>query len=85
MYKKYLYIKDLKENKTAEIHINDDRLFCSLCQSFSCFHIQFAMETSRVAKLHMESQVIDHEIGVDRNKVEKITNRKRRTHLTLQV
>ena len=52
MYKKYL-IKDLKENKTAEIHINDDRLFCSLCQSFSCFHIQFAMETSRVAKLHI--------------------------------
>ena len=54
-----LYIKDAKENKTAEIHINDNRLFYSLCRSFSCFRIQFAMATSRVVKLHMESKVID--------------------------
>lgn len=79
------YIKDLKENKTTEIHIIDERLFCSLCRSFSCFHIQFAMATSRVAKLHIMSKVIDHEIDSDGNKVKKISNRNRRTHSISQV
>ncbi|MBA2267451.1 MAG: hypothetical protein H0W19_03835 [Nitrosopumilus sp.] len=73
-------VKDVKENKTAEIHLNDNKLFCSLCRSFSCFHIQFAMATSRVAKLNIESKAIDLELEVDGNKVKKISNRKRRTH-----
>jgi hypothetical protein len=81
--KNTLYIKDFKENKTAEIHLNDDKLFCSLCKSLFCIHIQFAMATPRVAKLNMISKVIDKEIEDEGLKVKEISNRKRRSHSIL--
>lgn len=77
-----LYIKDFKENKIAEIHYNDGKLFCSLCESFSCFHIQFAMATPRVAKLNINFKVIDSDIESDGQQVKKLTNRKRSSSLS---
>jgi hypothetical protein len=74
-----LYIKDFKEDKTAEIHFNNNRLYCSLCESFSCFHIQFAMATPRVAKLNVNSKIIDGDIESDGQKVKKITKKKRKS------
>jgi hypothetical protein len=73
-----LYIKDYKENKTTEIHFNDEKLHCSLCQSSACFHIQFAMATPRVAKLSIRNQPADQEIEEDGQQVRKLTNHKRR-------
>lgn len=73
-----LYIKDFKENKTAEIRISENKLHCSLCNSFACFHIQFAMATPRVAKLNLEQKPIDVEIEADGQQVKKITRNKRR-------
>jgi hypothetical protein len=74
-----LYIKDFKEDKTAEIHFNNNRLYCSLCESFSCFHIQFAMATPRVAKLNVNSKIIDGDIESDGQKVKKITRKRRKS------
>ncbi|MBA3750441.1 MAG: hypothetical protein H0X03_06030 [Nitrosopumilus sp.] len=76
-----IYIKDFKENKTTEIYFNNNKLYCSLCESFSCFHIQFAMATPRVAKLNINSKVIDDDIESDGQKVKKITRKKRRSSL----
>ncbi len=78
-----LYIKDFKENKTVEIHLHDGKLYCSLCQSFSCFHIQFAIATPRVAKLNVESgggisgKEKDEDIEADGEKVKRLTRKKR--------
>jgi hypothetical protein len=76
-----IYIKDFKENKTAEINFNNNKLHCSLCECFSCFYIQFAMATPRIAKLNVNSKVIDNDIESDGQKVEKITRKKRRSPL----
>lgn len=73
-----LYIKDYKENKVTEIHFNDNKLYCNLCTSFDCFHIQFAMATPRVAKLNIESKPIDTDLEAAGQQVKKITNIKRR-------
>ncbi len=78
-----LYIKDFKENKIAEIHFHDNKLYCSLCESFACFHIQFVMATPRVAKLNIVSKEIDKDLESDGEKVKKLTNRKRRSSTTL--
>ncbi len=75
-----LYIKDFKENKTAEIYLHDNRLYCSLCQSFSCFHIQFAMATPRVAKLNIEfnnNKEKDKDVEADGEQVKKMMRKKR--------
>ncbi len=73
-----LYIKDYKENKITEIHFHDEKLHCSLCESSSCFHIQFAMATPRVAKLNIKNQSTDEDIEEDGQHVRKLTNNKRR-------
>lgn len=73
-----LYIKDFKENKTAEVRISENKLHCSLCNSFACFHIQFAMATPRVAKLNLERKPIDVEIEADGQQVKNMTRNKRR-------
>ena len=73
-----LYIKDSKENKVTEIHFNEEKLRCSLCQSSTCFHVQFAMATPRVAKLNIRNQQADQEIEEDGEQVRKLTNNKRR-------
>jgi hypothetical protein len=73
-----LYIKDFKQNKVAEIHFNEGKLYCSLCDSFSCFHIQFAMATPKVAKLNIVSKEIDNDIEADGQKVKKINNKRRK-------
>lgn len=73
-----LYIKDFKQNKIAEIHFNDGKLYCSICESISCLHIQFAMATPRVAKLNITSKPIDDNIESDGQRVREITNRQRR-------
>ena len=79
--KDILYIKDFKENKTAEIKLNgDNKLFCPLCKSSCCFHIQFAMATSKIAKLNIIPQPIlvgDEEGEVDGQKAKKKSNRKK--------
>ena len=80
--KDILYIKDFKENKTAEIKLNgDNKLFCSLCKSSWCFHIQFAMATSKIAKLNIMPKPIlvgDEKTEVDGQKAKKrISNRKK--------
>ncbi|MBA3749794.1 MAG: hypothetical protein H0X03_02675 [Nitrosopumilus sp.] len=72
-----IYIKDFKENKTTEINLNDNKLHCSLCESFSCIQIQFVMATPRVAKLNIIPKEIDKDIELDGQKVKMITNRKR--------
>jgi len=73
-----LYIKDYKENKITEIHFHDEKLHCSLCESSSCFHIQFAMATPRVAKLNIKNQASDEAIEEDGQQVRKLTKNKRR-------
>ncbi|HEU5119520.1 MAG TPA: hypothetical protein VFT71_00915 [Candidatus Nitrosocosmicus sp.] len=82
--KDILYIKDIKENKTAEIKLNgDNKLFCSLCKSSCCFHIQFAMATSKIAKLNIVPKPIlveGRETEVDRQKAKKKSNRKKRPY-----
>lgn len=73
-----IYIKDFKENKTAEIHFNNNRLYCSLCESFTCFHIQFVMAIPRVAKLNPISKpMMDDEVELDGQKAKKIIRKKR--------
>ncbi len=72
-----IYIKDFKENKTAEIHLSDNRLFCSLCESFICFHIQFVMAIPKVAKLNPSKTVMDAEIESDGKKAKKMIQKKR--------
>lgn len=74
-----LYVKDFKQNKTAEIHFNNDKLYCSLCESTSCFHIQFAMATPRVSKLNLKVKEEDKEVESDGQKVKKINNKKRQS------
>lgn len=76
-----LYIKDFKENKVTEIHYSDNKLFCSLCASFDCFHIQFAMATPRVAKLNIEQKQLDKDIEEAGQEVKKLTNQKRRKNI----
>ena len=83
--KDILYIKDFKENKTAEIKLNgDNKLFCSLCKSYYCFHIQFAMATSKIAKLNILSGSIltaDRKTEVNgQQKTNKEIKRKKRHH-----
>lgn len=73
-----LYIKDYKENRVTEIHFNDNKLYCTLCNSFDCFHIQFAMATPRVAKLNIESKPLDSDLEEEGQEVKRITNQKRR-------
>jgi hypothetical protein len=73
-----LYIKDYKENRVTEIHFNDNKLYCTLCTSFDCFHIQFAMATPRVAKLNIENKPLDSDLEAEGQQVKRITNQKRR-------
>jgi hypothetical protein len=73
-----LYIKDYKENRVTEIHFNDNKLYCTLCTSFECFHIQFAMATPRVAKLNIENKPLDSDLEAEGQQVKRITNLKRR-------
>ena len=73
-----LYIKDFKENKITEIHLSENKLHWSLCNSFACFHIQFAMATPRVAKLNLELETIDADIEEAGQQVKKITSSRRR-------
>jgi hypothetical protein len=79
--KDILYIKDFKENKTAEIKLNDDnKLFCSLCKSSWCFHIQFAIATSKIAKLKIIPKPVlvgDEKTEVDAQRQKKKSNRKK--------
>ena len=75
-----IYIKDFKENKTAEIHFNNNRLYCSLCESFTCFHIQFVMAIPRVAKLNpLSKPMMDDEVELDGQKAKKIIRKKKST------
>lgn len=82
--KDILYIKDYKENKTAQIKLKgDNKLSCSLCKSYSCFHIQFAMATSKISKLNIMPKpilVADKETEVDGQKAKKKSNRKKRPY-----
>jgi hypothetical protein len=74
-----IYIKDFKENKTAEVHFHDNRLYCSLCESFSCFHIQFVMAIPRVAKLNpLHKPIMDNDdVERDGQKAKKMIRKKR--------
>ncbi len=66
------YIKDARENKAAEIYLMTI-IFLSTVSTFSCLCIQFAMTTSRIVKLHIESKVMDRKVEMDWNKVRKIS------------
>ncbi|HYO06594.1 MAG TPA: hypothetical protein VER14_06395, partial [Phototrophicaceae bacterium] len=66
------------ENKTAEIYFNNGKLYCSLCESFSCFHIHFVMAIPKVAKLNPSTKpMIDDEVELDGQKAKKIVRKKR--------
>lgn len=73
-----IYIKDFKENKTAEIHFNNNKLYCSLYEPFSCFHIHFVIAIPRVSKLNPSPKlVIDDEVELDGQKAKKIVRKRR--------
>jgi hypothetical protein len=48
-----LFIKDSRMRRTAEIHLRDRRLFCSVCHSRDCTHIHYALAVPEIAKLYL--------------------------------
>jgi hypothetical protein len=84
--KDILYIKDIKENKTAEIYLNDNdnKLYCSLCKTFNCFHIQFAIATPKIAKLNIKPKAILYkELELNIQKEKKTSGRKKSSRSTV--
>lgn len=49
-----LFIRDSKMRKTAEIHLRDRSLFCSICESRDCTHIHYAFALPEIAKLYLQ-------------------------------
>ncbi len=49
-----LYIKDTKRQATAEIWRHDNKIKCTLCNSFDCEHVHFALAIPEVAKLGLK-------------------------------
>lgn len=49
-----LYIKDEKRQATAEIYRYDNKIKCTLCDSFDCEHVHFALAIPEVAKLGLK-------------------------------
>lgn len=49
-----LYIKDAKRQVTAEIYRYDNKIKCTLDESFDCEHVRFALAIPEVAKLGLK-------------------------------
>jgi hypothetical protein len=49
-----LYIKDEKRHATAEIFRYNNKIKCTLCNSFDCEHVHFALAIPEVAKLGLK-------------------------------
>jgi hypothetical protein len=49
-----LYIKDAKRQVTAEIYRYDNKIKCTLDDSFDCEHVHFALAIPEVAKLGLK-------------------------------
>jgi hypothetical protein len=55
-----LYIKDARRRVTAEIYRHDNKIKCTLDNSFDCEHVHFALAIPEVAKLGLR-KISDHD------------------------
>lgn len=51
-----MYIKDEKDNKIAEVFLNDNKLYCQLDESHNCNHVMFALLQPEVSRLQIKKQ-----------------------------
>lgn len=50
-----LFIRDAKRQALAEIYRHKDKIKCTLCNTFDCEHVHFALAIPEVAKLGLKN------------------------------
>lgn len=55
---KQLFIKDIKKGKIAEIVVKTSKLYCALCKSNDCEHVQYALLRPEITKLKSDTVML---------------------------